>query len=144
MASKDEAADFERRNTDPTIPIDGADPVNMAGPLSNVELEIGDRKRSASLTGATAESTRLRPEFAKQAAKTGDAITDADVLANPAAGLNVGEDNGTGERQERDEAVGAAGLTSTPARESGDKNETASDKAGSATPRKSTPAAKDK
>jgi hypothetical protein len=114
MASKDETADYERRNTDPTIPIDGAAPENMAGPFSNVELEIGDRKRSASLTGADGEAIRLRPEFAKQAARTGDAITDSDVLANPAAGLNVGEDNGTEERQERDEAVGAAGLTSTP------------------------------
>ena len=132
MAGKDEAADFERRNTDPTIPIDGADPVNMAGPFSNVELEIASRKHVGYRDDA--DSTRLRPEFAKQAAKTGDAITDSDVLANPAAGLNVAEDNGQRERQDRDEAVGAAGMTSTPARES----------SSTSTPRKSTPAAKDK
>lgn len=118
MAAKEggaEVKDFERRNTDPTIPIDGALPENIAGPFSNVDLEIGDRKRAAGTMNASDESTRLRPEFARQAAETGDAITDSDVLVNPAAGLNVGEDSGTKERQERDEAIGAAGLTSTPA-----------------------------
>jgi hypothetical protein len=109
-----EAQEFERRNTDPTVPVDGADPENIAGPYSNVELEIGDRKRTASLLGASDESTRLRPEFARQAAKTGDAVTDSDVIANPSAGLNVAEDSGTRERQERDEELGVAGLTSTP------------------------------
>jgi hypothetical protein len=112
--AKDEAADFERRNTDPTIPIDGADPVNMAGPFSNVQLEVGDRKRSAALLEATDESTRLRPGHARQEAETGDVVTDSDVLANPAAGLNVGDDNGQKERQQRDEAAGVAGRTSTP------------------------------
>jgi hypothetical protein len=116
MAKVDEAADFERRNTDPTIPIDGAAPENIAGPFSNVELEIGDRKRSASLLGASDDTTRLRPAFARQAAKTGDAITDSDVLVKPSAGLNVGDDNGTAERQERDEKAGVPGLTSTPAK----------------------------
>lgn len=110
----DEAADFERRNTDPTIPIDGALPENMAGPFSNVELEIASRKHSG--YDDSDEATRLRPAFAKQALKSGDAITDSDVLANPAAGLDIAEDNGMKERQERDETVGAAGLTSTPAK----------------------------
>jgi hypothetical protein len=129
MANKDEAADFERRNTDPTVPIDGADPKNMAGPYSNVELEIAANKLHPPV--GDGESIRLRPAFAKQAAETGDAITDSDVLANPAAGLNVAEDNGQQERQERDEELGVAGLTSTPAK--------------SAPARKSTPAtAKDK
>jgi hypothetical protein len=90
----------------------------MAGPYSNVELEIGDRKRAAGTMNATDESTRLRPAFARQASETGDAITDADVLANPSAGLNVGEDNGQQARQERDEAAGVAGRTSTPAAKS--------------------------
>ena len=112
--ANDDAADFERRNTDPTIPIDGAAPENIAGPYSNAELEVGDRKRSASLTTAADDATRLRPAFGKQAVETGDAITDSDVNANPSVGLNVGEDSGQKERQERDEAVGAAGLTSTP------------------------------
>lgn len=110
--AKDEAADFERRNTDPTIPIDGALPENMAGPFSNVELEIAARKHVAFADDE--EATRLRPAFAKQAAKTGDAITDSDVLANPAAGLDVGEDAGTSARQEADEAAGVTGRTSTP------------------------------
>lgn len=116
MAKVDETADFERRNTDPTIPIDGALPENMAGPFSNVELEINVNKHVAARGDRDGDATRLRPEFAKQAARTGDAVTDSDVLANPAAGLDVGDDNGTAERQDRDEAVGAAGLTSTPAR----------------------------
>jgi hypothetical protein len=116
MAKVDEAADFERRNTDPTIPIDGAAPENIAGPFSNVELEIGDRKRSAALMEATGESTRLRPAFARQAAKTGDAIAPDDVTANPSGTFEVGEDNGTRERQERDEKAGVAGQTSTPAK----------------------------
>jgi hypothetical protein len=112
--AKDDAADVQRRNTDPTIPFDGALPENMAGPYSNAELEVGDRKRSASLTEATDEATRLRPEFGRQAVQSGDAITDSDVNANPSAGLNVAEDSGQKARQERDEAQGVAGLTSTP------------------------------
>lgn len=110
--AKDEAADFERRNTDPTIPIDGALPENMAGPFSNVELEIAARKHVA--YDDSDEATRLRPAFAKQAAKTGDAITDSDVLANPSAGLDVGSDSGTKERQDANEAAGVTGRTSTP------------------------------
>lgn len=104
MAKSSEAADFERRNTDPTIPIDGADPENIAGPYSNVELEIGDRKRAAATQDADDESTRLRPAFARQKAESGDAITDSDVLVNPAAEFEVGEDNGADARREAAEA----------------------------------------
>jgi hypothetical protein len=111
--AKDEAADFERRNTDPTIPINGALPENMPGPFSNVELEIAARKHVAFADDENA--TYLRPEFAKQARRTGDAITDSDVLANPAAGLDIAEDAGADERREADEERGVAGRTSTPA-----------------------------
>jgi hypothetical protein len=97
--SASETRDFERRNTDPTIPFDGALPENIAGPISNVQLEVAAEKRAAAhRRGLDEGSDRLRPEHAKQEAKTGDAITDSDVLANPAAGLNVGEDAGAGER----------------------------------------------
>jgi hypothetical protein len=84
----------------------------MAGPFSNVELEIAARKHVAFADDE--EATRLRPEFARQAAKTGDAITDSDVLANPSAGLDVASDSGTKERQEADQAAGVTGRTSTP------------------------------
>src|SRR3954463_4027399 len=105
--AKDDTADFERRNTDPTVQIDGADPVNMAGPFSNVELEIAAGKLNP--VRDDPDSIRLRPAFAQQKAKSGNAVTDSDVLANPAAGLEVGEDNGADERRDAAEARERAG-----------------------------------
>jgi hypothetical protein len=97
--SASETRDWERRSTDPTIPFDGALPENIPGPISNVELELAAEKRAyAHGRGVDEGSARLRPEHAKQAAKSGDAVTDSDVLANPAAGLEVGEDRGEDER----------------------------------------------
>lgn len=120
MAKADGAADaedFQQRNVNPTIPIDGADPVNIAGPYSNVQLEIGDRKRSVATAEATDESTRLRPQQARQEAETGDVVTDSDAIANPVdLADEVGKDAGFRERQDRDEAVGVAGRTATPAK----------------------------
>jgi hypothetical protein len=143
MMATNEAADFERRNTDPTIPIDGADPENMAGPFSNVELEIAARKHVAFADDD--EATRLRPAFADQARRSGDAITDSDVLANPAAGLEVAEDSGADERREADEARGVAGQTSNPVSgsTSGSGGESGTGSGGGSTPaKKAAPAAK--
>jgi hypothetical protein len=95
-----ETRDFEKRNTDPTIPFDGSLPENIAGPVSNVELQIAANKRAAAHERGLSEgAARLRPEHAKQAEETGDAVTDSDVLVNPAAGLNVGEDAGADDRK---------------------------------------------
>jgi hypothetical protein len=119
--------DWERRNTDPTIPFDGALPENIPGPISNVELERAAVKRSAAHERGRAEgSDRLRPEHAKQSLKTGDAVTDSDVNANPSAGLDVGEDAGAAARAEAEKAAAdkaadegkstpPQGRTSTPA-----------------------------
>lgn len=106
--SVSETQDFERRNTDPTIPFDGALPENIAGPISNVQLEVAADKRARAHRAVSDDGSadRLRPEHAKQEAKTGDAITDSDVLANPAAGLEVGEDNGAEERAKLQEKAG--------------------------------------
>lgn len=104
--STSDTQDWERRNTDPTIPFDGALPENIPGPISNVELQLAADKRSAAHErGLDKGSDRLRPEHAKQAAKTGDAITDSDVLVNPAAGLTVAEDAGADARAEADKAA---------------------------------------
>jgi hypothetical protein len=113
--SASETRDFERRNTDPTIPFDGALPENIAGPISNVQLEVAAEKRAAAhRRGLDEGSDRLRPEHAKQEAKTGDAITDSDVLANPAAGLTVGEDAGAGARADADKAAADEGKSTPP------------------------------
>lgn len=103
--STSETQDWERRNTDPTIPFDGALPENIPGPISNVQLEVAADKRSRAhrATADDGSADRLRPEHAKQEAKTGDAITDSDVIANPAAGLNVADDNGAKERAKADD-----------------------------------------
>lgn len=93
-----EVEDFERRNLDPTIPIDGADPENIAGPFSNVELEIAAGKHGA--YDSSAESTRLRPAHARQKAKSGDAVSDSDAYANPPLMEQVGEDSGEDQRRE--------------------------------------------
>lgn len=113
--SKSETQDWERRNTDPTIPFDGALPENIPGPISNVELELAAEKRAAAHRRGTGEGAdRLRPEHAKQAAKTGDAITDSDVLANPAAGLTVAEDAGAAERAKAEQAAADDGKNVPP------------------------------
>lgn len=114
--STSETQDWEKRNTDPTIPFDGALPENIPGPISNVELELAADKRAAAhrATADDGSADRLRPEHAKQAAKTGDAITDSDVLANPAAGLTVGEDAGAGARADADKAAADEGKTTPP------------------------------
>jgi hypothetical protein len=90
-----ETREWERRSTDPTVPFDGALPENIPGPASNVEAEIAAGKR-ADAYGEL--STRLRPEHAKQRAKTGDSITDSDVNVAPSAGHEVGTDPGADER----------------------------------------------
>jgi hypothetical protein len=95
--STSETQAWERRNTDPTIPFDGALPENIPGPASNVEAEIAAGKRAAAYGEL---STRLRPEHAKQRAESGDAVTDSDVNAAPSAGLTVAEDSGAKERAE--------------------------------------------
>jgi hypothetical protein len=110
-----ETQDWERRNTDPTIPFDGALPENIPGPISNVQLEVAAEKRSAAhRRGLDEGSARLRPEHAKQEAKTGDAVTDSDVNANPSAGLNVGEDAGAGERAKAEKAAADEGRNTAP------------------------------
>jgi hypothetical protein len=106
--STSETQDWERRNTDPTIPFDGALPENIPGPVSNVQLEVAaDKRAAAHRRGLDEGSDRLRPEHAKQEAKSGDAITDSDVIANPAAGLNVGDDNGEAERKKAEAEANA-------------------------------------
>jgi hypothetical protein len=100
--SEAETRRFERENTDPTIPFDGSDPANIAGPASNVQIQKAADKRAAAADGL---STRLRPAHAQQEAETGDAITDSDVIANPAAGLNVGEDAGAKARADAEKAA---------------------------------------
>jgi hypothetical protein len=103
--SKSETQDWERRSTDPTIPFDGALPDNIPGPNSNVELELAaDKRADAHRRQDVKAADRLRPEHAKQAAKTGDAVTDSDVLVNPAAGLTVAEDEGADERAKAEKA----------------------------------------
>lgn len=108
---------WERENTDPTVPFDGALPENIPGPASNVEAELAANKRAAAYGEL---STRYRPEHAKQAAKTGDAVTDSDVIANPAAGLEVADDNGAKARAEQQTAVAGTDVPpqgrTTPAR----------------------------
>lgn len=105
--SVSEVQDFERRNTDPTIPFDGALPENIAGPISNVELEVAADKRARAhrATADDGSADRLRPQHAVQAYKTGDAVTDSDVNAAPSAGLNVAEDAGAGERAKAEKAA---------------------------------------
>lgn len=113
--SKSDTRDWERRSTDPTVPFDGALPENIPGPNSNVELELAAEKRSTAHRRQDGDAAdRLRPEHAKQAAKTGDAVTDSDVLVNPAAGLSVGEDAGAAERAAADKAAADEGKTTPP------------------------------
>lgn len=103
--SPSEVEDFERRNTDPTIPIDGADPENIPGPYSNVELKIAAEKHyGVSDDGA---ATRLRPAHARQKAASGDAISDSDAATNPRLAGQVGEDHG---EQARKDARRSAGV----------------------------------
>jgi hypothetical protein len=113
--STSDTQDWEKRNTDPTIPFDGALPENIPGPISNVQLELAAEKRSAAhLRGVKEGSDRLRPEHAKQAAKTGDAITDSDANVKPSAGLNVAEDAGADERNKADSDKADDGKTTPP------------------------------
>jgi len=101
----DEVADFEQRNTDPTVPFDGSDPANIPGPGSNVQLEIAAHKRAEAAAGL---STYLRPAQADQEAESGDVVSDSDVNANPAGGMTVGEDVGAKARADAKAAADKA------------------------------------
>lgn len=103
--------DWEHRNTDPTVPFDGALPENIPGPASNVQLQVAADKRSAAHGNL---STRLRPEHADQELKSGDAITDSDVNAAPSKDLKVGDDNGEAERAKQQAEAGVTGEDGKP------------------------------
>jgi hypothetical protein len=107
-----DAEDVQRRSTDPTIPFDGANPEDMPGHRSNVELDIAAEKLVGGVSDDRDESRRGRVAQARQKAKTGAAIMDSDAAANPHLADQVGEDHGEQARKQARQDTAPEGRTS--------------------------------
>lgn len=109
-----DAEDVQRRSTDPTVPFDGANPDDMPGPRSNVELDVAAGKLVGGVTEDDDEARRGRVAAARQKAKTGDAIHDSDAFVNPNLVDQIGEDHGEKARAEARQESAPEGRSATP------------------------------